>query len=392
MSERTGRSDGPRAPAEGGPGISTTTEAAKRRSSGVRGWFGRQPVPVRIVIVIVLAALAYLLPYAGQVPVIGPQIVTQGIDWPSALFNMSYYVLLSLGLNVVVGYAGLLDLGYVGFFAVGAYATALLTSPDSVLHTKWTWLASIPFALAATMLAGLILGWPTLRLRGDYLAIVTLGFAEIIRIVATSTETLRGDRGFTGIPHPPGTKTDGKPIFGVADATPYFWLGLSIIILVILGVRNLDRSRVGRSWLAIREDEEAAEIMGVRTIKYKLWAFAIGAFIGGLGGLLFAGEQGFVNSQTFILQFSILILAGVVMGGSGNIAGAILGGALISYIPDRLRGISDPFFHTDLFGFRFAIFGVVIILIMTFRPQGLIPSRRRAMELRDREKEVAPLE
>jgi branched-chain amino acid transport system permease protein len=165
-----------------------------------------------------------------------------------------------------------------------------------------------------------------------------------------------------------------------------------VIILVILGVRNLDRSRVGRSWLAVREDEEAAEIMGVRTIKYKLWAFAIGAFIGGLGGVMFAGEQGFMNSGTFVLQFSILVLAGVVMGGSGNIAGAILGGALISYIPDRLRGITDPIFHTDLFGFRFAIFGLVIIAIMIFRPQGLIPSRRRAMELKDRAREVAPIE
>jgi len=375
----------------------TTTEApvnsekaAKRASGGVRGWFGRQPVWLRAILVLVAAVLAYLLPYAGMIPVIGPQIVTQGIDWPSALFNMSYYVLLALGLNVVVGYAGLLDLGYVGFFAVGAYSAALLTSRDSVLHTQWVWLAAVPFALAATMLAGLILGWPTLRLRGDYLAIVTLGFAEIIRIVATSTTTLRGDRGFTSIPHPPGSYADGKPIFGVTDATPYFWLGLSVIILVILGCRNLNRSRVGRSWLAIREDEEAAEIMGVRTTKFKLWAFAIGAFIGGLGGVLFAGEQGFINSQTFVLQFSILILAGVVMGGSGNIAGAILGGALISYIPDRLRGISDPFFNTDLYEYRFAIFGVVIIVIMVLRPQGLIPSRRRAMELKDREKEVAP--
>jgi branched-chain amino acid transport system permease protein len=369
----------------------TDTRNNFRASGGVRGWFGRLPGPARLVIVLVVAVLAYLLPYVGHIPVIGPQIITDGIDWPSALFNISYFVLLALGLNVVVGFAGLLDLGYVGFFAVGAYVCALLTSPDSILHTKWAWLASIPVALAVTMLAGLLLGWPTLRLRGDYLAIVTLGFAEIIRIVATSTDTLRGDRGFTGIPHPPGSR-GGEPIFGVTDATPYFWLGLSIIILVILGVRNLDRSRVGRSWLAVREDEEAAEIMGVRTIKYKLWAFAIGAFIGGLGGVLFAGEQGFVNSSTFVLQFSILVLAGVVMGGSGNIAGAILGGALISYIPDRLRGITDPIFNTDLFQYRFAIFGVVIIVIMIFRPQGLIPSRRRAMELKDREKEVAPIE
>jgi branched-chain amino acid transport system permease protein len=361
-----------------------------RTSGGVRGWFGRLPVWARWILILGFGVLAFLLPYAGDIPVIGPQIVTEGIDWPSALFNMSYYVLLALGLNVVVGYAGLLDLGYVGFFAVGAYTTALLTSKDSVLysHTGWAWLAAAPVALAVTMLAGLILGWPTLRLRGDYLAIVTLGFAEIIRIVATNTQTFRGDRGFTELPHPPGS-ANGKQIFGVTDATPYFWLGLVVIILVIFGVRNLDRSRVGRSWLAIREDEEAAEIMGVRTTKFKLWAFSIGAFIGGLGGVLFAGEQGFINSSTFVLQFSILVLAGVVMGGSGNMAGAILGGALISYIPDRLRGISLG--GTDLYEYRFAMFGVVIIIIMILRPQGLIPSRRRAMELKDREKEVAPL-
>jgi len=361
-----------------------------RASGGVRGWFGRQPAWARWVVMLVVAVLAFLLPYAGDIPGIGPQIITQGIDWPSALFDMSYYVLLALGLNVVVGYAGLLDLGYVGFFAIGAYGTALLTSKDSVLysHTGWAWLAAAPVALAATMLAGLILGWPTLRLRGDYLAIVTLGFAEIIRIVATNTQTLRGDRGFTELPHPPGS-AGGKPIFGVTDATPYFWLGLAVIIAVIFGVRNLDRSRVGRSWLAIREDEEAAEIMGVRTTKFKLWAFSVGAFIGGLGGVLFAGEQGFINSSTFVLQFSILVLAGVVMGGSGNMAGAVLGGALISYIPDRLRGISVG--GTDLYEYRFAMFGVVIIIIMILRPQGLIPSRRRAMELKDREKEVAPL-
>jgi branched-chain amino acid transport system permease protein len=371
----------------------TAQSAGKLPSPGLRGRFGSLPWPAKALIVLLVAVAGYLLPYVGDVPVIGPQIVTEGIDWPSALFNMSYFVLLALGLNVVVGYAGLLDLGYVGFFAVGAYTVALLTSPDSRFQTNWSWLEAVPVAIAVAMVSGLILGWPTLRLRGDYLAIVTLGFAEIIRIFATSTpHFLRGDQGFTNIPHPPGSKSDGSALFGVADATPYFWLGLSVIILVILGVRNLDRSRVGRSWLAIREDEEAAEIMGVRTIKYKLWAFSIGACIGGLGGVLFAGEQGFVNSSTFVLQFSILVVAGVVMGGSGNIPGAILGGALISYIPDRLRGISDPVFHTDLYEYRFAIFGVVIIVIMVLRPQGLIPSRRRAMELKDREKEVAPVE
>jgi branched-chain amino acid transport system permease protein len=363
------------------------------RPSGprLRGRFARLPWPARTALLVVFAVLAYLLPYVGHIPVIGPQIETQGIDWPSALFNISYFVLLALGLNVVVGFAGLLDLGYVGFFAIGAYSVALLTSKDSIIKTHWVWLASVPVAVVVCLLSGLILGWPTLRLRGDYLAIVTLGFAEIIRITADSSGPfLRGDRGFGGIAHPPGNKADGTPIFGVRDATPYFWLGLTVIIVIIFAVRNLDRSRVGRSWLAIREDEEAAEIMGVRTIKFKLWAFAIGAFIGGLGGVLFAGYQGFMNSSTFVLQFSILVLAGVVMGGSGNIPGAILGGAFISYIPDRLRGISDPIFNTDLYQFRFLIFGAAIILIMIFRPQGLIPSRRRAMELKDRAKEVAP--
>jgi branched-chain amino acid transport system permease protein len=366
------------------------TPARPARTFTVRGWFGGLPWPARLAIILLVLVGAYLLPYLGDVPVIGPQIVTQGIDWPSALFNMSYYVLLAVGLNVVVGFAGMLDLGYVGFFAVGTYTVALLCSSDSVVHANWPWLAAVPIAIAIAMLSGLILGWPTLRLRGDYLAIVTLGFAEIIRITADSASSLRGNKGFTDIPHPPGKGSDGKAIFGVVDATPYFWLGLTVVILVVLAVRNLDRSRVGRSWLAIREDEEAAELMGVRTIKYKLWAFAIGAAVGGLGGVMFAGEQGFINSATFVLQFSILVLAGVVMGGSGNIAGAILGGALISYIPDRLRGITDPVFHTDLYQFRFLLFGVAMILIMIFRPQGLIPSRRRSMELKDRAKEVAP--
>src|SRR3954452_25290100 len=148
-----------------------------RASGGVRGWFGRQPAWARWVMMLVVAVLAFLLPYAGDIPGIGPQIITQGIDWPSALFDMSYYVLLALGLNVVVGYAGLLDLGYVGFFAIGAYTVAVLTSPDSVVHTRWVGLAAVRVAVVIAMISGLILGWPTLRLRGDYLAIVTLGFA-----------------------------------------------------------------------------------------------------------------------------------------------------------------------------------------------------------------------
>jgi branched-chain amino acid transport system permease protein len=369
--------------AEGGP---PQRPAAGRRV--LRGWFGRLPWYGRLGVVAGVAVLAYLMPYLGNVPFVGPQLVTQGVDWPSALFNMSYYVLLAVGLNVVVGFAGLLDLGYVGFFAIGAYTVGLVTSPDSVLHWKWGWVAAVPVAIGLVMLSGLLLGWPTLRLRGDYLAIVTLGFAEIIyKVASVSNWPLKGDNGITGIAAPPG-HLNGQPIFGVRDATPFYWLGLTMVIIVILGVRNLDRSRVGRSWLAIREDEEAAELMGVRTIKYKLWAFAIGAAVAGFSGVLFAGEQGFVNNQSFILQFSVLVLAGVVMGGSGNIAGAILGGALISYIPDRLAG--QKVFGADASQLRYVLFGAAILLIMIFRPQGLIPSRRRALELKDRKQEVAP--
>lgn len=359
----------------------------------LRERFGRQPWYVRWPVLLVLVFLAYLLPYLDQIPLIGPQLVTENIDWPTALFNMTYYALLALGLNVVVGYAGLLDLGYVGFFAIGAYTVALLTANNGIRH--WSWLTALPIALALATLSGVLLGWPTLRLRGDYLAIVTLAFAEIIHISADTWSFLKGDNGFTLIPHPPGKHPDGTPIFGIINGTPYYWLGLSVIILVVFAVRNLDRSRVGRSWLSIREDEEVAEIMGVRTVKYKLWAFAIGAFVAGLSGVLWAGEIIFVNSQTFILQFSILVLAGVVMGGSGNMAGAILGGALISYIPDRLTGItvssSFPVIGgADLSSLKFLIFGAVILLVMIFRPQGLIPSRRRTAELKDRAAEVAP--
>jgi branched-chain amino acid transport system permease protein len=375
--------------------------------SGVRAWFANLPAPARWGVLAGVAVLAYLLPYIRSIPLIGPQIITQGSDWSSTLFTMTYFVLLALGLNVVVGYAGLLDLGYVGFFAVGAYTVALLTSPDSHYHVHWTWLAAVPVAVGVAMLSGLILGWPTLRLRGDYLAIVTLGFAEIIKDTADNTTStapyLGGDQGLTQIPHPPGQTANG-PLFGILNIKPYFWLGLSVIIVVMFAIRNLDRSRVGRSWLAIREDEEAAEIMGVRTVKYKLWAFSIGAAVGGLGGVMFAGKQGFVNSSTFVLQFSILILAGVVMGGAGNMAGAILGGALIAYIPERLRGVrvlggvTDQVkalrwlkpVDIDAFKLRFWLFGLTILLIMIFRPQGIIPSRRRAMELKDRAKEVAP--
>jgi branched-chain amino acid transport system permease protein len=356
-------------------------------SRGRRTWSGL-PRPARWGVMLLVLIFFIFLPnirFPGF-----DFIVTQNTDWASTLFIIAYYVLLAIGLNVVVGQAGLLDLGYVGFFAVGAYTVAVLTSPESDLHTKWSWLAAVPVAVAIAALSGLILGWPTLRLRGDYLAIVTLGFAEIIRITADSSSFLKGDRGINSIPAPPGHKGDGSPLFGVVDARPYYWLALGVIVVILIGVRNLERSRVGRAWVAIREDEDAAEAMGVPTFKFKLWAFAIGASIGGLSGTLFVGEQSFINSSTFQLQFSILVLAGVVMGGSGNLPGIILGGALIAYIPERLRGITIA--GHDAFDYRYMFFGLVLILVMIFRPQGLLPNRRRAAEFTDRQKEAAPVE
>lgn len=340
---------------------------------------------VRWLFLLAVIVFFYALPNREFYQYLGP-IPTTGTNFGQALFTISYYVLLAVGLNIVVGFAGLLDLGYFGFFAVGAYTVAVLTSPSSDIKALWPWLLVVPIAIALTMISGVALGAPTLRLRGDYLAIVTLGFAEMIRIAATSSEFLKGQRGLNKIPHPPGEYADGRPIFGVLDPRPYYWLVLTLIILVVLGVRNLSNSRVGRAWVSIREDEDAAQLMGVPTFKFKVWAFACGAAVAGLAGALFAGKQGFVNSQSFDLLNSIIILAAVIFGGSGNIAGAIVGGGLAAYLLERLRGLEIG--DIELYEYRFLFFGLILIIMMIFRPQGLIPNRRRAAEFKDRRKEV----
>jgi ABC-type branched-subunit amino acid transport system ATPase component/ABC-type branched-subunit amino acid transport system permease subunit len=347
----------------------TDTQATESRYAGrfghLRHRWEQFPRWQQWFVLALFAALLYSL------PIINPPLITTepGNDWQLACFDMARFALVALGLNVVVGQAGLLDLGYVGFFAVGSYVAALWTSPDSAyIHIPYLW--TLPTAMVTTVFFGVILGIPTLRLRGDYLAIVTLGFGEIIRLLATLIPALKGQVGFQNVGAPPGTDAAGREIFNNSAGTPWFWFTVTIIIAVLMLLTNLERSRVGRAWIAIREDEDAAEIMGVPTFRFKIWAFGIGAALGGLSGAVFAGQVGFVNNQKFDVQTSILFLAAVVLGGSGNKYGAVVGGALVSYIPLRFTAIAD---------YKYLIFGAALVVMMIFRPQGLLGSRSQLL-------------
>ena len=305
-------------------------------------------------------ALLYVLPLL-KLPILN----TPRSDFASVLFfPIGIYVLLAIGLNIVVGLAGLLDLGYVAFFAIGGYTMGLLG-----VNAHWTFYEILPVAVLASMAAGFILGTPTLRLRGDYLAIVTLGFGEIIRITARNSDPLGGPRGIFGIPHP--STTLGMK-FSLLNPKPYYWLLLTIIVVMVLMVRRLERSRVGRAWTAIREDEDAAELMGVPTFKFKLWAFAMGAGIGGLAGCIFATKVVSITPDNYTFSLSILTLAAVVLGGAGNLVGVVVGAVLVAYLPERFRVFDEA---------RVMIFGAALVIVMIFRPQGLLPNRQRASEL-----------
>lgn len=336
------------------------------------------PAPVKWVLIGLLVLFLYALPLL-EIPIIS----TPDTDFGAVLFTVASYVLVALGLNVVLGYAGLLDLGYVGFYAVGAYTVAVLGSYQA--HLSW-WML-IPLAVIITTISGVLLGAPTLRVRGDYLAIVTLGFGEIIRLTALNSPFLGEAKGITEVPRPPSVEWFELPHlswdgftafldlgdtttflhFGVADQAPYYWLALTVIFIVLGADRMLRLSRVGRAWEATREDEDAAELMGVPTFKFKLLAFASGAFIGGLSGALFASRQGFINPESFQLLLSILFLSAVVVGGAGNRYGVILGAIVVAYLPERFRGFEE---------WRLLVFGVALLLLANFRPQGLLPPRR----------------
>jgi branched-chain amino acid transport system permease protein len=344
--------------------IRSATKKQLRGRFSPTGWFNGQPAAVRTILILAFLAFLYVLPWLTWLPL----IPTTGSDFSAVLTTLVVpYVLIALGLNVVVGQAGLLDLGYVGFFAIGAYTMGVLT----VKHWSWSgmlWLAALVVSVTVTALLGVALGAPTLRLRGDYLAIVTLGFGEIIRIVAKNTSFLGAAEGISGIPSLPSF------LFFKIDVLESRWLwtiGLSVIILVIFLLGLLERSRIGRAWAAIREDEDAAELMGVPTFRFKLLAFAIGAAIGGLGGVFYTTRNSAIYENQFAIQQSILFLAAVVLGGLGNRYGAVLGGFLVAYAPERLRFFADK---------RYFVFGLVLVLMMIFRPQGLLPRRVKARE------------
>jgi ABC-type branched-subunit amino acid transport system permease subunit len=335
-------------------------------SSDTVGWLSAAPGASKMLLFVVIAGALFYPP-------------TANLFWQKVLVSeIGIYVLLAIGLNVVVGWAGLLDLGFIAFYAIGSYTTAFLVGALPVQPPSWLHLSplmAIPFAIVICLIAGVTLGAPTLRLRGDYLAIVTLGFGEIIRIVAINNpgNFTNGPRGATNIPQPvvhvgPIHITWGQ------SSLQYWYLLLVIVVIVVLLFNRLEHSRLGRAWAAIREDEIAAKATGIDTARVKLMAFAIGASTSGVAGVFFASQIGYINPDNFLLNNSILVVCYVVFGGMGSLPGAIAGAAVLTWLPEFLK---DQVPAED----RQMWIGAIILLMMIFRPAGLIPAKRRAAEL-----------
>jgi branched-chain amino acid transport system permease protein len=311
----------------------------------------------------VLAAAAFLaLPAALQ---------GTGFAFLARIFGvMGLYLLLALGVNMVLGYVGLLDLGFMAFYAIGAYTTALLSLRG------WSFWACLPASVAAAVAARALLGWPVLRLKGDYLSIVTLGFGEIARIVLNNWDGLtNGPKGVALF-----SSQAVKPIsfFGlcVAGNLPFFYLIFSFVAVALLACRRLDRSRIGRAWIAIRDNEIAAEAMGIDVARSKLLAFALSGAFAGAAGAVFARWEGFVTPESFTFWESALIVAMVVLGGMGSLPGVALGVLLIVGLPEVLR--SDVFRAVGgsvLVNTRYLLFGALLVVMAIFRPQGLWPRK-----------------
>jgi branched-chain amino acid transport system permease protein len=345
----------------------------------------RHPAALRVGIGLIAVTLL-LLPFA---------LAAVGTAWVRIMNLAMLFTLLSLGLNIVVGYAGLLDLGYIAFYGVGAYTYALLASPQFNIHLPF-WII-LPIGALVACVFGVLLGAPTLKLRGDYLAIVTLGFGEIVRIffnnLAQPVNITNGPQGISRIdPFRIGgfSFSQSETVAGLTFSGPvkYYYLLLLVLLAVIVINIRLQDSRIGRAWQAIREDEVAAGAMGINTAHVKLLAFAMGAAFGGIAGGIFSAIQGFISPESFVLVESIMVLSMVVLGGMGNIWGVILGALLLSFVPEILRYTVGPL-QQLVFGksfvepevVRMLLFGLALMLMMLFRPAGLWPSKARKREL-----------
>jgi len=316
------------------------------------------------------------------------------------------YVMLALGLNIVVGYAGLLDLGYVAFFAVGAYLFGLLASPHLMenfpliaaafpngLHISLWWV--LPLSAGVAGLFGVLLGAPTLRLRGDYLAIVTLGFGEIIRVFLNNLDQpyniTNGPKGIGPIDpvtlfHYPLSKKLDLGWFEVPSVTLYYYLFLCLVVVSVIICHRLENSRLGRAWMAIREDEIAAKAMGLNTRNLKLMAFGMGAMFGGVSGAMFAAFQGFISPESFSLMESVMIVAMVVLGGLGHLPGVILGAVLLAALPEVLRFVAGPLQELtggrlDAAILRQLLIALAMVGVMLVRPRGLWPAPEHGKNL-----------
>jgi branched-chain amino acid transport system permease protein len=367
-------------------------------------WFAdrKQEERKRLLWVLLAAAVLALYPFLDS---------ALSLDQMGQWIPIFVFVILAMGLNIVVGYAGLLDLGYVAFFVIGAYGNAFLTSPNSwFVQRGWVpelaqsfWPAmAISWVLAAIF--GVILGAPTLRLRGDYLAIVTLGFGEIVPDFYRNASTItNGPQGIGQIASPPSIPLPGGREIGFSTINQdnWYWLVLAVGLVSIFMITRLYDSRMGRSWQAIREDEIAAASMGINTVSAKLWAFALGASFSGFAGSIYAGYVRVVYPDQFQFSVSIIILSMVILGGIGNIYGVIVGAIIIgsfdrilateltrpmNWVGEQitwtpLQWLGDWLATHNLNSDRFLIFGLALVLIMLLRPGGLFPSRRRAAEL-----------
>ena len=355
-------------------------------------WLGkRNPMAARWLIIIIA--------------LVAPLIAWQfGRSWVRILDFALLYMMLALGLNLVVGFAGLLDLGYIAFYAVGAYAFAFLASPHFDVHMPF-WIV-LPLAAGFAALAGIMLGFPVLRLRGDYLAIVTLGFGEIVRIFLLNLNyPINITNGPQGINMIDPINLFGWDLsrnlqitenFSINSLFLYYYFFLLCVAGSILFVQRLQISRIGRAWAAMRDDELAAKAIGINTRNMKLLAFSLGATFGGVAGALFGAFQGFVSPESFSLMESIAVLTMVVFGGMGNIAGAIVGAFVLALLPEILRDVAVPMQQT-LFGtvildpevLRMLLLSLAMILMMLLRPSGLIPARARYAHAKNMKQEGA---